>query len=172
MSDNFPLFNNHLQLTSEDLYRYIFLFPQHEVLFSKSTAPLYSYHRYQDGLMLKFCWTPLKDVTFLSSQKEKHPFAIKELVDEEFISLKESKIFYFSDANSSPPLQTLEQFQTLLTSKQREMPQKEYQELEYPVFTSTTLGESLFQELIEQNQNIIKFKQYLAERGINDFESH
>ncbi|PGK52393.1 hypothetical protein CN918_31915 [Priestia megaterium] len=170
MPENFPLFNNHLNLSTEELYQYILLFPHHEVLFSKSTSPLYSYHRYSDGLMLKLSWISIKDVTFLSSKKEKHASGIKELVEEEYLTLKEAKIFYFSDVKSNPPTQTYEQFQSLLESKQRKLPQTDYKSLEYPIFVPTIFDESIFTELVEQNQNIIKFKHYLAERGIKDNE--
>lgn len=171
MSGNFPLFNNQIGLTKEDLYQYILLFPHHEVLFSKSIAPLHSYHRYRDGLMLKCTWTTLKDVSFLSSQKEKHASSIQELVDEGFVTLKKASIFYFSDVNSSSSPQTYQAFQQLLEKKQRTLPKVEYENLEFPTYIPTIISDALFEQLVQQNQNVIEFKQFLAKRETNKNES-
>lgn len=163
MMDNFPLFNNSLNLTKDELYSYIEIFPQHNILFCENTNMpnlLFTYHRFHDGLFLKFTWDIISNPSLPHSRKANHVDIITTLISEQKITINDGRIFYFSDANNISSRHAYDLFSPIISKKDRKLTDKEYEMNEFNS-SASSIPDIFFDDLIFKLENIINFERYL-----------
>lgn len=166
LHSNFPIFNNNIGLTKEELLKYILVFSKHSVLFTKKMGVLYSFHRYDDGLLLKFSWNPLKHIPFLSSKRVENSTFILELLGDEYISLISNEIAFYSDINGTCTNEAYESFQKHVKIENRRLHITEYLKLEHDIPTPTSLPDSFFDGITDFIRKNIAFEHYLKEHNL------
>lgn len=163
--ENFPLYNRSLQLNSEELYQYIITFYTHDIIFTEKESMLYTYHRFLDGLLIKFTWRIQNPFESIHERKSKDSHSLKKMVEDNLLQLETGIIFYYSDYNSTCSSDTHNSFLSIIQNKERMLSKEEYNNLEYESHMTCNIPDIFFQDIVDKVHNITLFEKYLENKN-------
>ena len=163
--ENFPLYDRSLRLSGEELYQYILIFHTHDMICTEKEGRLYSYHRFLDGLLIKFTWQIKNPLESLHERKSKDVGPLKQMIDDEHLQLEQGIIFYYSDYNSTCSPDTHQSFLSIIQNKERMLSNEEYNSLEYDKAIYRNIPDIFFQDIVDKLHNIILFEKYLDDKN-------